>query len=59
MARYNPEIREKIDDARLRHWEIADAIGITSSTMSVWLRTPLTPERRARIEAAIDKLTKK
>lgn len=59
MHEANKEVRERIRAARLRHWEVAEAAGIAACTLSIWLRTPLTPERRARIEAAIAELTGK
>lgn len=53
----NREIRDKIQRARLRNWEVAEKVGITDGRFSVWLRTPLSDERRARVEKAIAELT--
>lgn len=53
-ANNNHEIREQIDRKRIRYYEIAAKLGITASTFSVWLRTELTPERRAKVQEAID-----
>lgn len=54
----NQEIREKIFKNRFKHWEVADKAGISDSRLSVWLRTPMNEERKARIEKAIEELTK-
>ena len=50
----NLEIREAVEKNRLRYYEIAEKIGITPWTLSVWMRTELTPERRERVQKAID-----
>lgn len=55
----NQEIRDQIMMNRLRQWEVAEQVGITDGRFSVWLRTPLSDERKARVEAAIDELLKK
>ena len=54
----NQEIRDKIFFNRLRNWEVSEQIGISDSRLSVWLRTPLNDERKARVEKAIDELLK-
>ena len=58
MSKANKTIRKKIDDAGLAYWQVADEIGITAGTFTVWLRTPLTKERKERAEKAIDSLKK-
>lgn len=55
----NKTIRDQIADAGLRHWEVADLIGISSYTLSVWLRHELTGERLERVQAAINRLSGK
>ena len=55
----NKKIRQQISDAGLRHWEVADLIGISSYTLSVWLRHELTGERLERVQAAINQLSGK
>lgn len=55
----NQEIRDRITSNRLRYWEVADKVGIADNRLSVWLRTPLNDERKARVEKAIDELTGK
>ena len=55
--KFNTEIRDKIFRAELRNWQVASKVGISDSRLSVWLRTPLNDERKARVEKAIDELT--
>lgn len=54
----NQDIRDRIFMNRLRNWEVAEQAGISDSRLSVWLRTPLNEDRKARIEKAIDELIK-
>ncbi|WP_225422957.1 hypothetical protein [Companilactobacillus jidongensis] len=54
----NEKLREKIKNEDLKYWEIANTIGITDSTFSRWLRTPLNDERKQRVLDAISELTK-
>lgn len=49
----NAEIRQTIEDAGLKYWQVAEEIGITASTFTVWLRTPLTKERKKRVDDAL------
>lgn len=53
----NFELRNAISRYRLRYWEVAEKVGISDSRLSVWLRTPLNEERKARVLKAIDELT--
>lgn len=53
----NMEIREEIQKKRLRYYEVAAAIGVTPVTLSVWMQTELTPERRERVQKAIASLS--
>lgn len=52
----NLEIRKKILSNAIKNNQLADAIGINQSTLSVWLRTELNDERRDRVEKALDQL---
>ncbi|MDU0403481.1 hypothetical protein KF7HA_01841 [Lactococcus lactis] len=52
----NLEIRKKTLSNAIKNYQLADAIGINQSTLSVWLRTELNKERRARVEKALDQL---
>lgn len=58
MQQANENIRTTISRFRLRQWEVAEAVGISDSRLSVWLRTPLRDDRKKRVLDAIDKLTK-
>ena len=52
----NTEIRNAISNAGLRHWQVADAAGISEATLCVWLRKPLSDEREKRVNDAINLL---
>lgn len=58
MSVANAEIRKTVENAGLRYWQVAAAVGVNRVTLCEWLRFPLTGERLARVEAAIEKLTK-
>ncbi|MBS1007167.1 hypothetical protein JK163_13050 [Levilactobacillus brevis] len=53
----NVAIRDEIGRKRIKYWEVAEKIGISDGRLSVWLRTPLSDERRKRVEKAIDELS--
>lgn len=53
----NNEIREQARTAGVRHWQIANAMGVSEQTLVRWLRTPLDECKRQRITAAIERLT--
>lgn len=52
----NIEIRQAMLQSGLRHWQVAQAIGITPYTFSVWLRQELTETRLKRVTEAINLL---
>lgn len=54
----NKEVRAEIYKAGFRHWEVAEKVGVSDCSFSVWLRHELTPERKERILRAIDELKK-
>lgn len=54
----NKEIRRQIESVNLHYWEIAEAIGIHPSTLSLWLRKELEGEQLEKVQAAIDSLSK-
>lgn len=56
MISANKKIREKIFINRLYHWQVANQLGISDATLSRWLRTPLSEDRKQRVEKAIDEL---
>lgn len=52
----NLDVRQIIRDNRFRHYEVAQALGISEYTLSVWLRTELLPEKKAQILEAIERV---
>lgn len=52
----NKDIRRKLVQHNIRFWELADAVGVSASTLTVWMRHDLSEERLARVQAALDKL---
>ena len=59
MEKANGIIRKAIKDAGLTYWQVAEEVGIASTTLSVWLRTPLNSSRLERVVVAINKLAGK
>lgn len=53
----NAEVRNKMTGSGLHQWQVADQIGISEGTLTRWLRTELTGERREKVLDAIDRLT--
>lgn len=53
----NKKIRDAIEEAGLRHWQLADEIGICPATLCIWLRHELTGERLERVQAALEALS--
>lgn len=54
----NQTIRNEIKEAGLTYWQVAEQIGITAGTFTVWLRKPLTDTRKERTTNAIKALKK-
>lgn len=54
----NNDVRKLMRTLDLKQWQVAEAIGISPYTLSVWLRYELSPERRKRIQDAISTLSK-
>ena len=52
----NMKIRKIIKDSAVRHWQIADNIGISEMSLVRLLRYPLTNEKEQEIMAAIEAL---
>ena len=52
----NTDIREMIKAAGLKHWQVAEAAGISHGTLCVWLRSDLTEERRDTVLLAIERI---
>ncbi len=53
---YNLEIRMKIKQNRLCHYEVAKKIGISEATFCRWLREELSEEKKSLVLSAIDKV---
>ena len=58
MLTNNVEIRRAIFDANLKHWQVAEQMGVTAYTFSVWLRYELPEEKKTEILETIKKMTK-
>lgn len=52
----NLEIREIIRKNRIRHYEVAAALGVSEYTFCKWLRTELPADKKAKIMDAINGL---
>lgn len=52
----NKELREEIKSHNLKYWQIADALGISASTFTVWMRHELTGEKRKAVLTAIQEI---
>lgn len=53
MKMNNIEVRQLIERKRLKYYEVAESLGINVSTLSRWLQTELTPERKTKVVKAI------
>ncbi len=56
MSKKNSDVREMIEAAGLKHWQVAETVGVDKATLCVWLRTDLSEERRTRILDAIERI---
>lgn len=54
----NRELRDTIAKMGLKYWQVADAVGISYSTFTVWLRRELDGEKLKRVQAALEELGK-
>lgn len=54
----NNEVRQAIAKAGLKYWQVADAVGVSETTLYVWMRHELTGEKRTRVMNAIETLCK-
>ena len=52
----NQKLKEEINNANIKYWQIADELGITDSTFSKKLRKELPSETKEKIYAIIKKL---
>lgn len=53
----NAEVRKAIFESNLKKYQIAEKIGINCYTLSRWLQTEMSDERKARVLQAIDLLS--
>ena len=58
MEKANGIVRKAIKNAGLTYWQVAEEVGIASTTLSVWLRTPLNSSRMSRVNNALKELKK-
>lgn len=54
----NQEIREEISKYRIRHWEIANKLGVSVSTFSRWIRLELDEQHKELVKEAIESIKK-
>lgn len=54
----NQTIRKTAKVKGVKHWQIADYLGISEPTIMRWLRVPLSPEKEKTIMEAIEALAK-
>ena len=52
----NTNLRAFLNSHGIRYWQLADAVGISQSSLCAWMRRPLTDERRDKILTSIEKL---
>ena len=52
----NKEIRDRARIENIRFWMIAQKLGITASTYTIWLRTELPDEKKQLVMDAIDQI---
>lgn len=55
----NIEVRNKIRITGVRYWEVANKIGISPSTFTVWMRTEMDSEKMQRVMEALEELEEK
>ncbi len=54
---HNLDVRQAIKTARLMHYEVATALGVSEYTLCRWLRTELSDDKKQSIYSAIKALT--
>lgn len=54
----NQTIRDAAKKKGVKHWQIAEYLGISEPTIMRWLRVPLSPEREKAVMEAIEVLAK-
>lgn len=56
MTQANMDIRKAIKEAKIHHWEIAEALSVSEMTLVRWLRKELSDEKKQLILTAIEHL---
>lgn len=54
----NQTVRDAAKRNGVKHWQIAEHLGISEPTIVRWLRLPLSPEKEQAILEAIEALSK-
>lgn len=54
----NQNIRNAAKAQGVKHWQIANHLGISEQTFMRWLRTPLPPEKERNVSEAIKAIAK-
>ena len=54
----NKDIKKLFQSHGLKQWQVAEAMGISETTLCVWLRHELPPKRLKHIQEAVYKLSK-
>lgn len=54
----NQTVREAAKRNGVKHWQIAEHLGISEPTIMRWLRIPLSPEREKAVLEAIEAIAK-
>ena len=52
----NAEIREILRKKRIRHYEVAEQLGVSEYSFCKWLRSELPPDKREEVLEAIKKI---
>ena len=53
-SKANQEIREALQNKGMKHWELADMLGISEFTLTRWLRKELTEDKKELLLKAIN-----
>jgi predicted XRE-type DNA-binding protein len=52
----NREIRELIDKKGIKHYKVAQAMGVSASTFCVWMRLEMPQDKKDRIIETINSM---
>lgn len=59
MQKRNLDIRTLARVENVKHWQIAEVLGVSEITFSRWLRKELSPEKKEEIRKAIKEAKEK